>query len=131
MKTAFGFVLSLALIGGTLGVPADAAERYAYSQTQFAKAQAEGRPILVHVTASWCTVCMVQDSLIERDLFTPEFAKIVLFDVDFDSQKDVLRQFNVSSVSTLIVFKNGMETVRLIGGADPDVIEAAMRRALD
>lgn len=131
MKTAFGLILSLALIGGTLGVPADAAERYAYSEAQFAKARAEGKPILVHVTASWCTVCMVQDSLIERDLFTPEFAKIVLFDVDFDSQKDVLRQFNVSSVSTLIVFKNGKETARLIGGTHPDVIEAAMRRALD
>lgn len=131
MKSAFGLVLSLALIGGMLGVPADAAERYVYSQTEFAKARAEGKPILVHVTASWCTVCKIQDSLIERDLFTPEFAKVVLFDVDFDSQKNVLRQFNVSSVSTLIVFKSGKETTRLIGGTDPDVLEAVMRRALD
>lgn len=131
MKTAFSLVLSLALIGGTVTGPAAAAERYPYSQTRFAKAQAEGKPILVHITASWCAVCKVQDSAIERDLFKPEFAKAVLFDVDFDSQKDAVRSFNASQQSTLIVFKGKKETARLIGGTGPNLIEAMMHRAID
>lgn len=131
MKTAFNLVVSLALIGGIVTGPAAAAERYPYSPALFAKAQAEGKPILIHVTAPWCVVCKVQDSVIEHDLFKPEFAKTVLFDVDFDSQKDVLHKFNVSDVSTLIVFKGAAETARLIGGTDPGLIEAMMQRAVD
>lgn len=131
MKTAFGIVLLLALIGGIVTGPAAAAERFRYSPAQFAKAQAEGKPILVHVTAAWCVVCKVQDSVIERDLLKPEFAKAVLFDVDFDSQKDVLKRFNISDVSTLIVFKGATETARLIGGTDPGLIEAMMHRAVE
>lgn len=131
MNTASSLVLLLALIGGIATGPAAAAERLPYSPSRFAKAQTDGKPIFVHVTAPWCVVCKVQDSVIERDLLKPEFAKAVLFDVDFDSQKDVLKRFGISDVSTLVVFKGATETARLIGGTDSGLIEAMMYRAVD
>ncbi len=52
----------------------------------------------------------------------PDFAKVVVFKVDFDSTKDVLREWKVSQQSTLIAFKGKNETMRSSGVTDPDAI---------
>lgn len=131
MKLLVGFLLSILLVGGSLAGPAAAADRFPYRTALFARAQAEGKPILIDITASWCPVCKVQNAVITRDLFKPEFAGYVVFDVDFDSQKDVVRQLGATSQSTLIIFKGKRETARLVGGTDPGLIEAMMRRGTD
>ena len=129
MKPIVRLLLAFLFASGAMTGSAFAAEREAYSAALFAKAQAEGKPILIDIAASWCPVCKVQASAIERDLSKPEFSEFVLFDVDFDTQKIVVRQFGASMQSTLIVFKGKKETARLIGITDPDVIEAMLRRA--
>ena len=54
----------------------------------------------------------------------PENADLVVFDIDFDSQKDVLRQFNVRQQSTLIAFHGAEERSRAVGITDPAAIAA-------
>ncbi|MBI3676977.1 MAG: thioredoxin family protein [Proteobacteria bacterium] len=121
-------MLALVVGGMTLVGSAVAAERYAYDAARFAKAQSDGEPILVDITASWCPTCKAQNAIIERELLKPEFARFVVFDVDFDDRKDIVRRFGASTQSTLIVFKGEKETARLIGGTDSGVVEAMMRR---
>jgi hypothetical protein len=61
----------------------------------------------------------------------PEFATVKVFRVDFDSSRDVLRQWKVGQQSTLIAFKGKVERLRSIGQTDPaalrKVFEAARR----
>lgn len=91
---------------------------------RFSALQAEGRPILIHVTAPWCPTCRAQHPLVSDLAGAPENGDLVVFDVDFDSQKDVLRQFNVRQQSTLISFRGADERGRAVGITDPKAIAA-------
>jgi thioredoxin 1 len=89
-----------------------------------------GGPVLVHVTATWCGECKLQKPIVAELLSTPDFKDMKEFKVDFDTQKDVLKQLHVQTQSTLIVYKGGKEVDRMTGKTDPAVIEAVMRKAL-
>lgn len=131
MKTvihiAIGFVLALGLTAGS----ALASEQLDYNPVRFDQAQAADRPILVDIAASWCPVCKVQASVVQKVLLKPAFSHFVVFKVDFDSQKNTVRRFRADMQSTLIVYKGRKEVARVIGATDPGAIEAMLRRATD
>lgn len=113
---------AFALIGRAL-----ASERMPFDQRTFDAANASGMPILVHVTADWCEVCQAQKSIVAELAAQPDLAGIALFNVDFDTQKDVLRTFRVQFQSTMIVFRGGQELGRATGETDPKAIEGLLR----
>jgi thioredoxin 1 len=115
---------------GMLVGPARAAEHVAWSQAAFASAQDADRSIIVEVTAPWCPICAKQKPTIATLEKDPKFASAVIFSVDFDSQKDVLKQLRVSVQSTLIAFKGKTEEARATGVTDPAAIRALFERAL-
>ena len=53
-----------------------------------------------------------------------------MFDVDFDSRKDVVRQFGATMQSTLITFKGATETGRSAGETKPEAISLLLDRAI-
>ena len=120
----------LALAPAILALPASAAETQPYNAQAFAAAQKAGKPILVHVTAPWCTVCASQKPILAKLEAQPRFKDLQVFDVDFDSRKDVLKRFGVTTQSTLITFKGEKETGRSVGDTQPEWIEGAVEKAL-
>ena len=60
----------------------------------------------------------------------PEYKSLTIFDVDFDTQKDALRELHVQHQSTLIVYKAKAEVGRAEGITRRDAIEALLKRAL-
>jgi hypothetical protein len=53
-----------------------------------------------------------------------------VFNVDFDSQKDLLREFRVQFQSTMIVFKGATEVGRSTGETDPAKIQTLLMGAI-
>jgi thiol-disulfide isomerase/thioredoxin len=106
-----------------------AAQPAPFTPSAFAAAQAEGKPILVDVTAPWCPVCARQHPILSELEQRPELRDLVVFDVDFDSQKDTLKQFGVRMQSTLIVFSGKTEAARATGITDPAEIQALLMKA--
>lgn len=100
-----------------------AVEHIAYTQQAFEDAQKAGQPILVEISASWCPTCKAQKKIMSGLLVAPELAKLTIFEVDFDSQKDVVRAFNAQMQSTLITFKGNKEVGRSVGDTNPDSIK--------
>ncbi len=96
-----------------------ALERKAYDGAAFAAAQQAGKSVVVQVTAPWCPTCKAQYKVIDDLAGKPEFGAVTVLEVDFDSQKDVLKQFKASQQSTLIGFAMGKETGRLVGETAP------------
>lgn len=121
---------ALALVAALLTLPAIAAERLKFDRAQFEAAQASGASILVEVHASWCPVCQKQEPTLAFLFDEAEFAKLKVFKVDFDTQKDALKLLRANKQSTLITFKGQTETGRSTGISDPDEIEKLMRKAL-
>ncbi len=101
-----------------------------FTQAAFEAAQKAGKPIVVEIAASWCPVCWVQKPIVEDVVMSDRFKDMVHFEVDFDTQKDVMRRLNASKQSMLIVFKGGAEVGRSIGDTKRESIEALMAKAL-
>ena len=122
-----------AIVAATLGSasPGLAAERVPFDQSRFAAAQEAGKPILVDIAASWCPTCQAQKPIISEIMAKSEYATLVVFQVDFDSQKDVVRRFGARLQSTLIVFKGRREVARSVGDSERRSIERLIGTAFD
>jgi len=121
----------LALLVAVLGAgPTAALEKRKYDDAAFRAAQSANKSILVDVTATWCPTCKAQHKVLDSLTKRPEFADIVVFEVDFDTQKDALKAFNARQQSTLIVFKGAQETKRLVGETGTDSIEGLLKTTL-
>jgi thiol-disulfide isomerase/thioredoxin len=101
-----------------------------FSQTDFFQLQKEGKSILVEVHAPWCPTCRAQAPIVNDILKKKEYQAINVLRVDFDSQKDVLKAFNVSKQSTLIVYKGSKEMGRSTGDTSSASIEKLIRKAI-
>jgi thiol-disulfide isomerase/thioredoxin len=117
----------LVLVVGLASGTALAAQSTDFDRLQFYAAQQAGRPILVDIRASWCPVCAAQEPVIERLGALPEYKDLLIFRVDFDRQKDVVRTFSANSQSTLIAFHGTRETGRSVGDTDPASIATLFR----
>lgn len=125
-------LLACLLFGGVvfISIGADAAQRISFTATGFAAAQKAGKPILVDITAPWCSTCRAQQPILRRLMKDARFSDLVIFEVDFDSQKEIVRSFNARSQSTLIAFKGSTEIGRSVGDTDPGSIAALLDAAL-
>lgn len=103
---------------------AGAGEILAYTEKAFGAAQAEGKPIVIHVTASWCPTCRAQTPIVESLAADDANPDLVVFTVDFDTEGEVLRAFGVRHQSTLIAFRGGEERMRSVGETSRDGIAA-------
>ncbi|MBA3525567.1 MAG: thioredoxin family protein [Sphingomonas sp.] len=110
--------------------PAAAAQFRPFDTRAFAAAQAQGRPILVDVSADWCSTCRVQEKHIAKITSDPAFAKLIVFKLNYDTQKAERRRFKVPRQSTLIVFRGRREAGRSVADTNPGSIEALLRKAL-
>ena len=110
--------------------PASASDKKPFDQKAFDAAQAAGTPILVEVTAPWCSVCKAQAPILSQLRGEAKFKELVSFNIDFDSQKDLLKKFNVQKQSTLIVFKGKQETGRSTGDTKPGSIASLLGKAI-
>jgi thioredoxin-like negative regulator of GroEL len=113
-----------------LPLPARSAELTPFNAGAFEKARAEGRPILVHVTAPWCGTCQAQKRILPDLLASPELSRILWMEVDFDSQSDIRQKFDARHQSTMIVFSGGKEVARAVGETRPDALRGLLARAL-
>lgn len=129
MTFAFVRAAAAALLLALLAPFAQAADRQSYSDAAFAAAQGRGASIVVHVTAPWCPTCRAQKPIIDELAARPENAQLVIFAVDFDSQKDAVRRFNARSQSTLVAFRGTAETARSVGDTDPGNIATLVASA--
>lgn len=124
-------IATLVAVGAFVAASAaHAFEAKPYDDAAFKAAQAAGSPILVHVTAPWCPTCKAQHAALDGINKNADYAKVAVFDVDFDSQKDTLKAFKANSQSTLIAFKGSSETGRLVGATQAAAIEDLIKSSL-
>lgn len=94
-----------------------------FTQAAFDAAQKAGKPILVDTYATWCQICARQAPILEKLHAEPKFKDLVIFKVNFDTQKDIMRKFHATVQSTLIAYRGSKEVGRSVGETQPEWIE--------
>ncbi len=75
-------------------------------------------------------MCKAQKAVFDKLAANPKFKDLVVYEVDFDSRKDVLRDLNVKMQSTLISYKGAKEVARSSGETNADKIEDQLNKSL-
>lgn len=107
-------ILAAAIFAGT----AAGAEVKPFDAAAFQAAQAEGKAIIVEIMGQLCPTCRYQRTVLDGFYRQPELEKLLVFQIDFDRQRDIARSFNVNSQGTLIAFRDGKERARAVGESE-------------
>ena len=82
---------------------------------------AESAPVLVDFTAAWCPPCKAIAPILDE--LADEYAgSLRVVKVDVDENPSTARRFDVRSMPTLVVLRDGAEVKRLVGARPKRVL---------
>lgn len=113
-----------------LSAPAYGTAQRPFDQRAFKAAQDSGKPVLIEIHADWCPTCKAQLPILDKISNEQKFVNVVRFRVDFDDQKDLVRQFKARAQSTLVLYRGKSEVARSVGETDEARIRAMLAKAL-
>ena len=91
-------------------------------------AKAEG-VALVDFWATWCGPCIALAPTIE-EVAKDYKGKVTVGKIDVDKITDVTAKYKIKAMPTLIIFKDGKEVDRIVGGVPKKTITAKLDAAL-
>ena len=89
------------------------------SQDNFSDSIASGL-VLIDFFAEWCGPCKMLTPVLEE--VAKELPSVTILKLDIDASPRPAEQYGVSSIPTLILFKDGKEVERSVGLKDKDYL---------
>lgn len=127
--TAFSTALLALPVSAVLAELPKSYEGKPYDAAAFAADEKAGKHILLHIQASWCPTCAAQRPILSQLKKLPELQDLVVYNIDFDTDKALLRTLKVQTQSTLILYRGETEVGRSTGETKPEAIRALLLKS--
>jgi thioredoxin 1 len=85
-----------------------------------------GVPVLVDFSADWCGACRAMSPILDN--FENRNSNVKVVRVNVDKNRDLAQYFQISSIPTLMVFKDGKLTARQSGVTDENTLQKLIGR---
>lgn len=89
-----------------------------------------GKNLFVDFWAEWCSPCRVVEPILEK-LAKKYQGKLIFGRVNVDREMNLSSRFQILSIPTFIVFRNGVPVNTMIGAVGEDTLENFIARALN
>ena len=120
MRTSLRSVIFVLGLG--LATLAAVAAELPFNKAKFDAALAQGKPVIVDFSASWCPTCKQQKPIVQELLKGKKLQPVTLFVADFDTEEALKKRLGVTMQSTFVVFKGGKEVGRSTGQTQKEAI---------
>ena len=86
----------------------------------------QDKPVLIDFFATWCGPCKMQAPILE-EVKQKLGDKVTIIKIDVDQNQSVANQYQIRSVPTLIIFKNGQIRWRQAGVFQTNELERLLK----
>ncbi|WP_196593370.1 thioredoxin [Pectinatus sottacetonis] len=91
-----------------------------YTKDNFtAKVLQANIPVLVDFWAKWCAPCQKFAPIIEK-MEKKALGKYKVGCIDVDKEQELVSRYNITTIPTIIIFKNGQSTGQIIGAVSEE-----------
>lgn len=84
-------------------------------------------PVIVDFYADWCKPCRIQAPILE-ELKSEMGNKVIIYKVNVDNEREIANRYNIQSIPTLMIFKEGQIVWKGIGVQSKDVLKDALSK---
>ena len=78
-------------------------------------------PVLVDFWAEWCVPCHMVSPVVE-EIGREKAEALQVAKLNIDENPEVTRRYGIMSIPTLMLFKDGQETARVVGARGKDAL---------
>jgi thioredoxin 1 len=98
---------------------------------EFEKIIASGKPVLVDYFATWCGPCQMMGPILEDMAKNyKNIDKIEIVKVDIDELRKPAEKYNIMSVPTFMLFKDGKDVETMVGMRSQEVLEEKLDKLI-
>ena len=87
-------------------------------------------PVLVDFWAEWCGPCRMVAPTLEQLAQSLE-GKVKVSKLNVDQNQEIAMKYNIQSIPSLVLFKNGNEVARIVGRSSKEKYETFVNNALN
>ena len=83
------------------------------------------KPVVVDFHALWCSPCKIQSPIL-KEVAAELGERVRIIKIDVDNNSEIASRFNVQSVPTIIIFKNGKLVWRQSGVVSKNELKSVL-----